>query len=123
MVAAFDVIDVNPNPARFDVKKAESINGDHIRMLSVDDFAARLLPYLGDLIKDDSDRAMLLAAAPLVQERMQLLGESRELLAFLFTPDDALEFAADALPGADGMAVLDAAAKGAPFAARTSGSN
>ncbi|MCC6377078.1 MAG: glutamate--tRNA ligase, partial [Microbacteriaceae bacterium] len=39
MVAAFEVTDVNPNPARFDLKKAESINGDHIRMLSVSDFA------------------------------------------------------------------------------------
>ncbi|MBX3104595.1 MAG: glutamate--tRNA ligase, partial [Cryobacterium sp.] len=31
MVAAFEVTNVNPNPARFDLKKAESINGDHIR--------------------------------------------------------------------------------------------
>ncbi len=34
MTAAFDVVDVNPNPARFDLKKAESINGDHIRLLT-----------------------------------------------------------------------------------------
>ena len=33
--------DVNPNPARFDQKKAEAINGDHIRMLAPDDFARR----------------------------------------------------------------------------------
>ena len=46
MVAAFDVADVNPNPARFDLKKAESINGDHIRLLDVDDFAERTVPYL-----------------------------------------------------------------------------
>ena len=44
--AAFDIADVNPNPARFDQKKAESINGDHIRMLEPADFAARLVPYL-----------------------------------------------------------------------------
>lgn len=117
MVAAFDVVDVNPNPARFDVKKAESINGDHIRMLAVEDFADRLLPYLGDLIKDDSDRAMLLAAAPLVQERMQLLGEAPELLAFLFTSDDDLQFSPDAMPGAEGAAVLDAAAAVLPAVA------
>ncbi len=109
LVAAFDVVDVNPNPARFDLKKAESINGDQIRLLAVDDFADRLLPYLGDLVKDDSDRAMLLAAAPLVQERMQLLGEARELLEFLFTSDESLVFQPDALPGAEGPAVLDAA--------------
>ncbi|MBN9240254.1 MAG: glutamate--tRNA ligase [Leifsonia sp.] len=118
MVAAFDVVDVNPNPARFDVKKAESINGDHIRLLAVEDFAERLLPYLGDLVKDDSDRSMLLAAAPLVQERMQLLGEARDLLAFLFTADDELEFAADAMPSPEeGAVVLDAAAAVLPAVA------
>jgi glutamyl-tRNA synthetase len=109
MVAAFDVVDVNPNPARFDVKKAESINGDHIRLLTVDDFASRLEPYLGDLIRTDADRALLLAAAPLVQERMQLLGEAPGLLAFLFTADADLTVDADAMPGAEGIEVLDAA--------------
>ncbi|MBX3098896.1 MAG: glutamate--tRNA ligase [Salinibacterium sp.] len=117
MIAAFDVVDVNPNPARFDVKKAESINGDHIRLLTVEDFADRLLPYLGDLIKDDADRSMLLAAAPLVQERMQLLGEARDLLAFLFTADAELDFAADAMPGEEGAVVLDAAAAVLPAVA------
>ena len=43
LVAAFDIVDVNPNPARFDQKKAESINGDHIRMLAPADFAARIV--------------------------------------------------------------------------------
>jgi glutamyl-tRNA synthetase len=109
MTAAFDVVDVNPNPARFDVKKAESINGDHIRLLTVDDFASRLEPYLGGLIRTDADRALLLAAAPLVQERMQLLGEAPGLLAFLFTADADLVVDADALPGAEGVEVLDAA--------------
>ena len=117
MVAAFDVIDVNPNPARFDVKKAESINGDHIRLLSVEDFADRLLPYLGDLIKDDADRSQLLGAAPLVQERMQLLGEARDLLAFLFTADADLVVEADAVPGPEGADVLAAAAAVLPAVA------
>jgi glutamyl-tRNA synthetase len=105
------VTDVNPNPARFDLKKAESINGDHIRMLDVDDFADRMLPYLGDLVTTDADRALLRRAAPLVQERMQLLGEAPGLLAFLFTPDDALEYEADALPGDGGPSVLAASTR------------
>ncbi len=46
LIAAFDIVDVNPNPARFDQKKAESINGDHIRMLEPADFAARIVHYL-----------------------------------------------------------------------------
>ena len=45
MVAAFDVADVNPNPARFDQKKAEAINAEHIRLLAEDDFTARLRAY------------------------------------------------------------------------------
>jgi len=109
MIAAFDVTDVNPNPARFDLKKAESINGDHIRMLPVDEFAQRLAPYLGELVSLPEDEPMLRAAAPLVQERMQLLGEAPGLLAFLFTPDDEITWDADALPRADARPTLDAA--------------
>src|SRR6478609_7857510 len=89
LVAAFDIVDVNPNPARFDQKKAESINGDHIRMLEPADFAERLVPYLSaagliDANPTPTQAAMLAAAAPLVQERMQLLGDVPGLLGFLF---------------------------------------
>ncbi|GAB7304773.1 glutamate--tRNA ligase [Clavibacter michiganensis] len=97
MVTAFDVADVTPAPARFDLKKAESLNGDHIRLLALDDFAQRLVPYLqaadvvGAELTHDEQR-MLEAAAPLVQERMQLLGEAPDLLSFLFTTADALPY-------------------------------
>ncbi|MDQ1549590.1 MAG: glutamyl-tRNA synthetase, partial [Microbacteriaceae bacterium] len=106
------VADVNPNPARFDQRKAESINGDHIRLLAREDFEERLVPYLSDHLSTPPtplQRAILREAGPLVQERMQLLGEAPALLGFLFTPDDEIEFDADALPGPDGAMVLDAA--------------
>ena len=109
MVAAFDVVNVNPNPARFDLKKAESINGDHIRMLSTTELANRLEPYMGNLVQTEIDRNLLAAATPLVQERMQLLGEAPALLSFLFTPDDDIEIDADAKPGPEAVEVLDAA--------------
>jgi glutamyl-tRNA synthetase len=99
MVAAFDVHDVNPNPARFDHKKAESINGDHIRLLDGGDFAARLVPYLHDFVATPptaEQQHVLDQAAPLVQERMQLLGEAPAMLGFLFTADDALVIEDDA---------------------------
>jgi glutamyl-tRNA synthetase len=99
LVAAFDVEDVNPNPARFDQKKAEAINGDHIRMLQADDFAERLLPYLTDIVDSGADRVLLAKAAPLVQERIQVLGEARDMLEFLFTADHAIEYADDAMKG------------------------
>ncbi|MDQ1583354.1 MAG: glutamyl-tRNA synthetase [Microbacteriaceae bacterium] len=101
MIAAFDVTDVNPNPARFDVKKAESLNGDHIRLLEVADFAARTVPYLvaaGVLAEPLSaeQRAILAEAAPLVQERVQLLGEAPGMLGFLFTDAASLVIEDDA---------------------------
>ena len=100
MVAAFDVADVNPNPARFDHKKAEAINGDHIRLLDADDFRGRLLPYLTEFVSDPAtpeQLEVLRKASPLVQERMQLLGEAPGLLGFLFTADDDLVVEDDAL--------------------------
>jgi glutamyl-tRNA synthetase len=100
--AAFDIADVNPNPARFDQKKAESINGDHIRLLAPDDFAARIVPYLqhAGVISDaptPAETALIAAAAPLVQERVQVLGDVPGLLGFLFT--DSVTYEEDALAG------------------------
>ncbi|NII39382.1 glutamyl-tRNA synthetase [Curtobacterium flaccumfaciens] len=100
MVAAFEVTDVNPNPARFDHKKAESINGDHIRLLDADDFRGRLEPYLTEFLDEPAtaeQERVLELAAPLVQERMQLLSEAPAMLGFLFTPDDDLVVEDDAL--------------------------
>lgn len=121
MTAAFDVADVNPNPARFDLKKAEAINSAHIRMLATDDFRDRLVPYLhrAHLVPTDAyadlepaHRALLDAGAPLIQERITLLGEVVGMLGFLFVGDDALEIADDARGALreESPAVLDAAA-------------
>lgn len=105
MVAAFDVTDVNPNPARFDHKKAEAINGDHIRLLAPEDFRSRLLSYLSEFISDPAtpeQLEILTKAAPLVQERMQLLGEAPAMLGFLFTSDADLVVEDDALASLKG---------------------
>ncbi|SBS70528.1 glutamate--tRNA ligase [uncultured Microbacterium sp.] len=102
LIDAFDIVNVNPNPARFDQKKAESINGDHVRMLEPTDFAARLVPYLAaaGLVSEPPtavQQEILDAAAPLVQERMQLLGDAPGLLGFLFR--DEVVYEEDALKG------------------------
>ncbi len=105
MVEAFDVADVNPNPARFDHKKAESINGDHIRLLAPADFRDRLKPYLTEYLSDPAtaeQEQVLEAAAPLVQERMQLLSEAPGMLGFLFTADGDLIVEEDALASLKG---------------------
>ncbi len=104
LVEAFDVADVLSNPARFDVKKAEAINGTHVRMLEAADFRDRLIPYLqaADLVGEvltDRQNEILDEAAPLVQERITLLGEAADMLEFLFKSDDEIVIADNALKG------------------------
>ncbi|MGF9661592.1 glutamate--tRNA ligase [Arthrobacter crystallopoietes] len=104
LIENFDVHDVLANPARFDLKKAEAINGTHIRMLEAEDFRNRLVPYLqsaglvGETLTD-RENEILTEAAPLVQERIGLLGEAPEMLAFLFKADNEIDVAADARKG------------------------
>jgi glutamyl-tRNA synthetase len=111
MVAAFDIADVNANPARFDSKKCEAINATHMRLLAPDDFAARLTAQVlaAGLATDSS---VLDAAAPLVQERIHTLGEGVEMIRFLLVPEAEFtvdEAAAAKQLGEAGQAVLAAA--------------
>lgn len=118
MTAAFDVADVNPNPARFDLKKAESINGDHIRLLTHEAFIERTMPYLHaaeliDASPTSHQLARLTEIAPHIQERTQLMGEIPEMIRFLFTEDVDLTVTDDARAtlDADAARILDAAHK------------
>lgn len=92
-VKAFDVHDVLGNPARFDQKKLEAINADHIRMLEPKDFEKRLKTFLAehyDFHLPDEDFAF---AATLVQTRIKTLSEAYGLLKFLVIDED--EFTLD----------------------------
>jgi glutamyl-tRNA synthetase len=100
----FDVESVNPNPARFDQKKADAINAAQIRLLEPADFKSRLIPYLqssGVLPASLSQRDLeiLGLAAPLVQERITVLSDASGMLGFLFAPGDQLNFEPEALQG------------------------
>ncbi|WP_329479752.1 glutamate--tRNA ligase [Kribbella sp. NBC_01484] len=119
MIKAFDIRKVNSNAARFDPKKCEAINAAHMRMLPADEFGSRMIPFLaaaGLLPAEPSDEqlAVLRAAVPLVQERMNTLSESVDMLGFLFVDEDAFtvdpDAAAKVLTG-DAGAVLEASAK------------
>ncbi len=98
----FDISQVNPNPARFDQKKAESINASHIRLLSDKDFIARALPYLQSAGVVSSqptarEQQILNAVAPLTKERVIVLGDVPAMVAFLFVADQDLTIDQDAL--------------------------
>ena len=104
MVKAFDVRDVNPNPARFDQKKADSINASHLRLLSLEDFTKRIIPYLQSAgvigaTVTDNELAILTEAAPLIQERIVVLSEAVPMLSFLFVSADQIVVEEDAKTG------------------------
>jgi glutamyl-tRNA synthetase len=118
MVEKFDIGDVNPNPARFDLKKAEAINASHMRLLSIDQITHRALPYLKrDGVLSDpvspADQQLLELAMPFVAERINKLTEASAMLHFLFVPEE--EFTVDEADRAklvdneEGQAVVQAA--------------
>jgi glutamyl-tRNA synthetase len=122
MAKSFDVHDVNPNPARFDLKKADAINATHIRTLSGEDFANRLVPYLqkGDVLSTPPTAAeleILTKAAPLIQERITVLGEATAMLGFLFTDSSKITIDEDARKGLPENAKAIAAAATAAISA------
>ena len=114
MVAAFDIADVNPNPARFDLKKADAINAAHMRLLSIDDMTDRVLPFLkgAGVVSDpvsDADAQLLEQAMPLVAERINKLTEAVDMLGFLFVDESAFVVDpadAEKLLNDDGRAVV-----------------
>jgi glutamyl-tRNA synthetase len=113
----FDVSRVQSNPARFDPKKCLAINADWIRHLDAADLAGRLVPYLqavGSLPAEPSagQLAVVSAAVPLVQERMDTLSDGAATLHFLLV--DESEFVVDAADaarslGAEAVPTLQAA--------------
>ncbi|MFJ8940956.1 glutamate--tRNA ligase [Streptomyces sp. NPDC102365] len=115
MVAAFDVSDVNPNPARFDLKKAEAINADHIRLLDVKEFAERCAPWLrapfAPWAPEDFDPAKWDAIAPHAQTRLKVLSEITDNVDFLFLPEPAVDEASWAKAMKEGSDALLATAR------------
>jgi glutamyl-tRNA synthetase len=87
MVAEFRLEDVNPSSAFFDLAKLRSFNGDAIRALPVEEFLRRAAPWLADAADDERVQRL----APLVQERVAVLSEAPDFVAFLRFADDAVD--------------------------------
>jgi glutamyl-tRNA synthetase len=116
--------DVNHAPAFFDVKKLRAFNGEYIRALSAEEFAAVCTPWLlgTDTIAPPPwdpaafDPAAFAAVAPLAQTRIPVLSEIVEYVDFLFLDQPVIDEASWAKAMKEGAAELLAAAAGA-FAA------
>ncbi|MEV8392354.1 MULTISPECIES: glutamate--tRNA ligase [unclassified Streptomyces] len=110
MVAAFDIADVNANPARFDLKKAEAINADHIRLLDVKTFIEACGPWLkapyAPWAPESFDATAFEALAPLAQTRVTVLSDITANVDFLFLDapvEDEASWTKAMKPGADAL--------------------
>lgn len=89
IITQFDLQDVKPSGAIFDIEKLLWINGHYIRQLPVKSLAKMLVPYLAEKgwLHDppiDDEWHYLLQVTPLVQERMRTLNEAVELAEFFY---------------------------------------
>jgi glutamyl-tRNA synthetase len=92
LVDRFSLERVGSSPATFDYAKLDWMNGVYLRALTADEYAGRLLDYLGEQGLDWPEERVR-AAAPLVQEKIGRLGEFPGFAGFLFhdvAPDPEL---------------------------------
>jgi glutamyl-tRNA synthetase len=83
LVKRFELARVSPSPAQFDYSKLDWLNGVYIRELPAEEFAHRLLIWLGEN-GYDWDAELVARTAPLVQEKIGKLAEYAGFAAFFF---------------------------------------
>ena len=84
----FSLERVSQSPAQFDYAKLDWMNGIYVRALPRDEFAHRLVLWLGEH-GYDWDAELVRKAAPLVQEKISRFGEFPGFAGFLFQDVDA----------------------------------
>jgi glutamyl-tRNA synthetase len=97
MIAEFDIVEVKPSPAFFDVKKLEAVNAEYIRALPVATFVRDSLPWLGldpPWPPEQFDLAVFERVAPFVQERARVLSDVPAMVDFLFLEEPTVDPAA-----------------------------
>ena len=90
----FTVERVHSSPARFDMKKLEAINGDKIRLLTIDDLLNRSVPFLikdGVISGTPEELTIVRTALPIIQERIATLAEVTPMLKFLFAKNFVID--------------------------------
>jgi glutamyl-tRNA synthetase len=83
LIERFSLERVQSSPAIFDFQKLDWMNGVSLRALSPDEYAHALILYLGEQAYD-WDAELVHRAAPLVQEKIEKLGDFPQFAGFLF---------------------------------------
>lgn len=99
LIEHFDLDRVLPNPAVFNADKLLWMNGVYIRALSQEELADRVTPFLEKALAKSVDPRLVRRIAPLVQERIKLLGEIVDMADFFFVEGDDLNYPVETLLG------------------------
>jgi glutamyl-tRNA synthetase len=112
MVEVFRLEDITKSAGFFDVAKLRAFNGDTIRELPLDDFVERAMPFVrAEAWGDRADVGTFRRLAPLVQERVAVLGEVPAMVDFVFLDEPVEDEVSWAKAMKEGAAdILDGAA-------------
>jgi glutamyl-tRNA synthetase len=88
LLRLFNLERVAPSPAVFDYEKLAWLNGVHLRNLSLEEYANRVVAYLREQ-GIDWDEDLVRRAAPLVQEKIETLNQFPDYVRFLFEEVEA----------------------------------
>jgi glutamyl-tRNA synthetase len=92
LLRLFSLDRVSTSPAVFDYEKLAWLNGVHLRNLTPDEYADRVVTYLREQ-GVEWDEELVRLAAPLVQEKIEILSQFPDYVRFLFedvAPDPSL---------------------------------
>lgn len=82
----FSLEHLNPSPAAINFSKLDHFNGMHIRTLPIDELAEKIQPFFTEAgIK--TDLPTLRKIAPIIQERLVVLGDAVDFAGFFFAED------------------------------------
>ncbi len=117
LISRFELDRVSPSPAQFDYAKLDWMNGVYLRELAPDEYAHRLIRWLGEN-GYEWDAELVRRTAPLVQEKLVKLSEYPAYAGFFFGD---IEPGAEELDGGGEMltAADEALATIEPFNAET----
>lgn len=93
LIEAFTIERLGQSAARFDMKKIQWLNGQHIRRLEVTELRDRVAPILHRAGFDTADRSpeWLARMASICQEKLKTLNDIVELSDFFFAAPEAYE--------------------------------
>ena len=86
LIEKFSLEKLNPSPAAINFTKLDHFNGLHIRNLTTEELAKRLIPFF--VAKGyAADQEKLEKIAPIIQERIMTLDDAIDMAGFFFEED------------------------------------